>query len=138
MRSDRYINRTKDMKKNSFIINMLLALGVLSSCTQVEDDEIALETTPEICIDQMYIDSNKDEIDIDDARKVATMFNSSMKDENASTRSFDVHDVIVNTISDPQSGQPLLSIGIKYIQQSQVMTTNTIKNLLVMLEIKCM
>lgn len=128
------------MKKNSFIIKIVFALGAtsFSSCTQVEDEKIILEKAPEIIIDQMYIDSNKDKVDIDDAQKVATIFNSSMKDENVSTRSYDIHDVVINTICDSESGQLLLSIGIKYIQQSQVMTTNTIKNLLVMLEIKCM
>ena len=124
-----------------FLINKNIALfviGVLSSCTQVEDNEVVMETIPNVSTNQAYIDSKKDKLDINDAQKVAALFNSSMKDENVSTRSYDIHDVVINTICDSESGQLLLSIGIKYIQQSQVMTTNTIKNLLVMLEIKCM
>lgn len=89
----------------------LLVIGVLSSCTQVEDNEVVIEAIPDISVSQVYVDSKKDIIDIDDAQKVAALFNSSIKNEKESTRSLNEQDVIINTISDTATGQPLLFVA---------------------------
>ena len=97
-----------------FLINKNIALfviGVLSSCTQVEDNEVIMETIPNVSTNQVYIDSKKDKLDINDAQKVAALFNSSIKNEKESTRSLNEQDIIINTISDTATGQPLLYVA---------------------------
>lgn len=88
------------------------AMMLLASCSQNEEGVGQLETISNDSMSQMYIDCNKDVVNINDAKKVAILFNSTMNDKNGKTRISDSRqDAKISTINDQRSGQPLLYVA---------------------------